>query len=675
MRVLGRFVQEQVLHDDALHRGQRGGDMLGVGVRLGRVFALHIEGLEGAIQRGFHHVGNAQARLRVDRHAPGAVEQLARHRVRQVPVARQLVRERAHVAGALHVVLAAQRVHAHALAPDVARGHREVRDAQHHRAALAMLGDPQAVVDRAVATGGVQARGTAHQRSGHARDVGHGLGRVLGLRDEIAPALERRRLATLGHEGLVHQAFGHDNMGDGIDQRDVGARTQLQVVVRLHVRRAHQVDGARVGHDQLGALTQATLHARAEHRVAVGRVGADEQDDIGQHDRVKSLRARGLAQRVLEAIARGRMADTRAGVDVVGAQCRTDQLLDEEDFLVRAARRRDATDRLLAVLRLDAAELGGGIGEGLIPADLLPRVGDLAADHGPGDAVLVGRIAIGKAALDAGMAAVGLAIAARHHAHDFLALDLGIEGTADAAVGAGRLHDLLGLADLQQRLLGERTGRAGLDTGAAGDALGVHEPLVLAGNNLGGKAAAIDRQREGALHLAAGPHATRADDAGRRIEIKVRVALVDRRVQVVGAILAITGRRDAQVFGRLVQFAAVAGRTFLAALGMVGEIQLHDALAQFRELVALGAHGHALGRQRGAGGREAALAVDLDQAQAAGAEGLERIGGAELGDRPACCGRGAHDRRAGRHSDLRAVDGQGNRGAAGCGRTVIMECQ
>ena len=80
--------------------------------------------------------------------------------------------------------------------------------------------------------------------------------------------------------------------------------------------------------------------------------------------------------------------------------------------------------------------------------DLAPRIGDLLADHRLEDALLVGGVAPGEAALDAGMAAIGLAVLVRHHAHDLLAPHLGLEGAADAAIGAGGDHRMLGLADL-----------------------------------------------------------------------------------------------------------------------------------------------------------------------------------------------------------------------------------
>ena len=131
-----------------------------------------------------------------------------------------------------------------------------------------------------------------------------------------------------------------------------------------------------------------------------------------------------------------------------------------------------------AVLRLDAAELVGDMGEGLVPGDFAPRIGDLLADHRVEDAVLVGGIAPGEAALDAGMAAIGLAVLVRHHADELFAAHLRLERAADAAIGAGRDHRMLRLADLDHGLFGQRRGRAGLHAGAAGDAFRRQEALM-----------------------------------------------------------------------------------------------------------------------------------------------------------------------------------------------------
>src|SRR5262249_1024340 len=159
-----------------------------------------------------------------------------------------------------------------------------------------------------------------------------------------------------------------------------------------------------------------------------------------------------------------------------------------------------------AVLRLDAPELGGRVADRLLPAHLAPRIVDAGADHGLGDPVLVGRIAPGEAALDAGVALVGLAVLPRHHAHDLSALHLRLETGAHAAVGAGGEHAVLRLAQLDHGLVLQRRRGTGLDAGAAADALALHEGLVLAGRNARREAAAADGQREGALLLLAGPH-------------------------------------------------------------------------------------------------------------------------------------------------------------------------
>ena len=77
------------------------------------------------------------------------------------------------------------------------------------------------------------------------------------------------------------------------------------------------------------------------------------------------------------------------------------------------------------------------------------------------------------------------------------------------------------------RLLQQRAGRAGFHARATRDAFGIDERLVRAGHDARAEAAALDRQRKGALHLVARAHATRADDAEGLIELEVGIALVE----------------------------------------------------------------------------------------------------------------------------------------------------
>src|SRR4029078_8318460 len=68
-------------------------------------------------------------------------------------------------------------------------------------------------------------------------------------------------------------------------------------------------------------------------------------------------------------------------IDIGVAERRAHEFLHEIGFLVRAARRSDAADRVAAVPGLDALEFRSGVIDGLFPAHLPPRIGNPRADH------------------------------------------------------------------------------------------------------------------------------------------------------------------------------------------------------------------------------------------------------------------------------------------------------
>ena len=440
------------------------------------------------------------------------------------------------------------------------------------------------------------------------------------------------------------------------------------MVARLDVRAAHEVDPPRVDDDELRALAQALLHPRREDRVAVGRVGTDDHDDVGVLDRREVLRPGGRPERRLEAVAGRRVADPGAGVDVVRAEGRSHHLLDEVDLLVRAARRGDAADGGRAVLRGDRLEAARRVGDGLVPADLTPRLVDRVADHRVQDAILVIGVPPREAALDARVPLVRASALVRDHVHDRVALHLGLERAPDTAVRAGRQDASVRWSELDEGLLLEGVGRAGLHAGAAAHALGLEERLVLAGRDARIEAATGDRQGERALDLVARPNAARTDDALGRIEGEVRVADVLGRVLVAGRGLAVAGLGHPDDRGHVVQLARPVARAGQAVLRVVAEVQLHDAGAKAIELLALGLDRHPVAARRRARRRRAASPVDLDQAQAARAECAERIRGAELGDVDAGRGRGAHDRGALGDGDLAPIHLDADRRGSRLGR-------
>jgi hypothetical protein len=126
---------------------------------------------------------------------------------------------------------------------------------------------------------------------GHARDRFHRFGRITRLTHEGAPFLERGYFAALAHVVFFDQAFGDDDMRQGIDQRHIGAGPQFQMLFGGDMRRADQVDAARVRDDELGSLAQTAFHLRGKHRMTIGGIRADDENDVGFHHRIEILGA------------------------------------------------------------------------------------------------------------------------------------------------------------------------------------------------------------------------------------------------------------------------------------------------------------------------------------------------------------------------------------------------
>ena len=220
--------QEQVLDDEEVEALEQVDRPLLVGLGLDRVLADAVDRGQVAALHGVEHARQVPAALRRDGDAPLGVELGAERVVLDVLEARQPVGQGAHVAAALDVVLATQRVDAAAVAPDVT-GQQDERDQR------------QDVVDRVVVLGDAE-RPADHRARGRGEGVGEladGLGRDAGL---ALGVLERVRL-DLRLVGLevdrgaldelaVLEPGGDDLAGHRVGQRDVAADVETEPAVR-----------------------------------------------------------------------------------------------------------------------------------------------------------------------------------------------------------------------------------------------------------------------------------------------------------------------------------------------------------------------------------------------------------------------------------------------------------
>ena len=523
-----------------------------------------------------------------------------------------------------------------------------------------------------------------------AADLRRPLGRVVAHhRGERAVVVD-----ALGDELAVDEAAPDHLVEHAVVEGDVRARLDLAEDVGV----LGDPLAPRVDDDQLRAAPPGLLEERRGDGVVRGRVGPREDRHAGVDDVAVGGRDRAGADALEQRGDAGGVAQARAVVDVVGAEARADQLLEEVGLLVGALRRAEAGDRPRAVLAVDGLQAAGRQVERLLPrrlaevrhdlvvvddparplapaalaahvgAERALRVGD--ADQRRREALRRGGVVPAVAALDAQAVLVaGLRAALGEGDRVALLVDVVGERTADAAVRADGVDGLeLGARPdrhVADRLVGQRARRAGRDALPARHARRLaHRVVQVEGDpRLVALAGAADDVV--ALDVVAGADAAVAHDAGVVVDMDDRVGVVhaaparDRQPLAVDGVAA--GQREQQVVarGRLLRV--------LRGAGLIGHQQLGERHPLPLHLRRRGLDLHpVLARAHARGGHHAAARVD--RAHAADADGVVALVVAEHRDVDADLLRGGEDRRPLRDRHLDPVDRAGHRGRVGLGR-------
>lgn len=213
-----------------------------------------------------------------------------------------------------------------------------------------------------------------------------------------------------------------------------------------------------------------------------------------------------------------------------------------------------------------------------------------------------------------------------------------------------RVEDLLRVV-----LLDERARRADEAALAAEDAVRCLHRLVVGRRDDDVAAAPRVRQRRNALHVLAGADAAAAADALRRvahdggIRHDARLLLADGRQR---------GVLDVEAAAEALQVAVLVARAGEAVLVVVGEHELQDGHLRVADDLRVCVDLHALPDLRRAGREQAALADDLDRAEAAARLDALILVVAEVRDVDAELLRRLHDLRPLGHGQRDVVDGQ-----------------
>ena len=191
--------------------------------------------------------------------APGFGELLAIFRELDVLIARIGIRQRAHIAGALNVVLATYRVNADARLAEVAGQDRQAGQRTHGLHALIELGHAHPPQDRGGLRVGVHAGAGADLLSADAGNLFHRLRRIAF--DDFAILFEA--LGTAGDEGFIVEILFDNDMPDGVEQRDVRAVFQRNV----HIGDARGFDFTRIADDDFRPIAFGVNHVIRHNRV------------------------------------------------------------------------------------------------------------------------------------------------------------------------------------------------------------------------------------------------------------------------------------------------------------------------------------------------------------------------------------------------------------------------
>src|SRR5918996_5846338 len=350
----------------------------------------------------------------------------------QAVVAGQAVGHAAEVGRALDVVVAAEDIGPGTRDADIAEGELQHAVGAGVVVAVMVLGPAHAPDQR---TGAVVRHGAGDPldlRAGHAGYPLDLLGRP--LRD-LGPDLVHAP-DPLADELLVLPAILEDVPEDAPDQGDVGAGAETHVFVGV----GRGAGEARVADDQRCVVLLLGLEdVRQRHRMRLGGVAADEQHRARVVHVVVAVGHAAIAPGVRHTRDRGRMADPRLVVGVVGAPER-DELAIEVRALVAVLGAAHPEDRVGAVGLADLEQLVANLVDRVRPG--YPLVLPVDHLHRVLEAALAVAVLAHRCALGAVRAEIERAVEARLLADPDAVLDLGDHGAADRAMGAHGL-DLL----------------------------------------------------------------------------------------------------------------------------------------------------------------------------------------------------------------------------------------
>ena len=247
---------------------------------------------------------------------------------------------------------------------------------------------------------------------------------------------------VLVDERVVEQVAPDQLVEHGAEERRVGARPHREE----QVGGAGQRDDARVLHDQPGPTVARPPDVARGDREGLGDVRAGDPHHVGEGDVAPRVGVAVDAERLLVGGAGGHHAEASVVVEVRRVQGEAGELADQVALLVRERDAGEHGEGVIAVGRLDAADLGDDAVEGGVPRDRAEAPGcRRITHHRVQQAVGVAALEVTLDALRAQLALVERELVPRFEADDGVVADLQLDAALLTAEAAVRLHDAVGV--------------------------------------------------------------------------------------------------------------------------------------------------------------------------------------------------------------------------------------
>ena len=150
VRILCRFCHEQLLDDKEIKIFQRFNNMVGIRVCNNRILTINVKTFYLAFNGCREHFCGVQTIVWIQLHAPGFFKFFTYFRIFHLLISRVILRSGSHIAGALYVVLSADRVDAAALAAQLTYQQSHIGHRHNALCTGGMLGYTQTVDDRSL---------------------------------------------------------------------------------------------------------------------------------------------------------------------------------------------------------------------------------------------------------------------------------------------------------------------------------------------------------------------------------------------------------------------------------------------------------------------------------------------------------------------------------------------